>query len=549
MDITTQVNTYFAAATDATATGEMVPNTTSGNTVTPYIDGRRYFRAIRALLSSLGTGPNVSNQFFYVAGWWLHLADGPGLGTTTAPVGVGGVPTSPTTRDADTNPPFRLEDNTAGPYPLMSELLAEKAAAGVDVRVMGWVNPVLLMDNVASQMEGYWNVVAGTLKSIQDLRSRVVGGTTPLSRRVCALTLGHVLGAMHLKLVIAHDGTKPWAFTGGIDFVSNRVAGEMHPAGEYWHDMVAAVDGPAIQALYNLYKNLWNEQLARPVRRLMLSGSIIKNREPMTSSVPNKILPSTGTGKHRVQVARTLPQYHPSSGPFTSMAGLVPLTFEVNGAFEVKVAWKKAISNATRYIYIEDQSFWSHDAMGWLNARIQGHPSVKVIFMKPGMADPADPPSDQNFVEAINNHLLLGLTAAQKARIGIFERTNVLIHSKITLIDDHWVFIGSANCMRRSLYTDGELSVATLDEDDQLCKTVRVNLWGGHFGKTSGAQRTPLNNLTRALAVWDPSWGSSPPFTLPGALITRLPLPVPAAPSAFDPAIYRIMDADSRVPA
>lgn len=552
MDITTQINTYFAVAADATAIGEQVPNMTSGNTVTPYIDGRRYFRAIRTLLSSLGTGPNVANQFFYVSGWWLHLADGPGAFATTAPVGVGGVLTSPTTRSGDADPPFRLEDDRPGPYPLMSQLLAEKAAAGVDVRVMGWVNPILLIESVASQIPGFWNAVVCTLKSIEDLRSRIVGGAAPLSRRVCALTLGHVLGAIHLKLVIAHDGTKPWAFTGGIDFVSNRVADEMHPGGEYWHDMVAAVDGPAIQAMYDLYKNLWNEQLSRPVRRQMLSGSIIKNIEPMTPPVPDKTLPSTGTGKHHIQVARTLPQYHSSGVIPTPMivASLVPLTFEPNGAFEVKVAWEKAISNATEYIYIEDQSFSSQDVMSWLNARIKAHASVKVILVTSGMADPADPPSSENFVEAVNNHLLPGLTTAQKARIGVFKRNGVFVHSKVTLIDDHWVFIGSANCMRRGLYTDGELSVATLDEADQLCKTVRVNLWGGHFGKTSGAQRTSLNSLTRALAVWDPAWGTSPPYTLPdtppGALITKLALPLPAAPKSFDPDIYRFMDADSR---
>jgi phosphatidylserine/phosphatidylglycerophosphate/cardiolipin synthase-like enzyme len=546
MDIATQVNTYFAAAADATAPGEAVPNTTTGNTVTPMIDGRRYFRAIRTLLSSLGTGPMVGNQFFYVTGWWLHLTSGPGVPVTTATQPATGAPQSPTTRTPDTMAAFRLEDDQAGPYPLMAQLLAEKAAAGVDVRVMGWVNPILLLNSVANQVGGYWNVVTGNLLSIKDLRSQTVGGARPLAKRVCALSVGNVLGAMHLKMVVAHDGTKPWAFIGGIDFVPTRVAGEMHPGTEDWHDMAVAVDGPGIQVFYDLFRNLWNEQLARPNSpRFLLSGNIVNGIESGTSAVPPRTLPSTGTGTHRLQVARTLAQYNFST--IRPQYGVTPLSFAPNGVFEVKVAWRRAIANASQYIYIEDQSFWSQDVMDWINDRVKNNSTVKVILLT-GAPDPADPPNDGPLVEAINNHLLTGLTASQQTRIGFFLRKNIIVHTKVTIIDDYWLFVGSANCMRRSLYTDGEMSIAALDErtTNRLAKQVRVNLWGGHFGKAPGTQRASLNNLNRALAVWEPAWGSAPPYSLPAALIDTRPLPLPLAVVPFDPGQYILQDADSR---
>ncbi len=270
MDIATQITTYFAAAADATATGEAVPNPTSGNTVTLLIDGRRYFGAIRSLLTSLGAGSGVANQFFYVAGWWQHLTSGPGTVTTgSLPPGVT-VPQSPTTRTGDAWPPFRLEDDQAGPFPSMAPLLAQKAAAGVDVRLMGWANSAILMKSVANHVGGYWNVVTGTLMSIDDLRNQDVGSVKPLANRVYALTVGHLLGAIHLKMVVAHDGKAPRAFIGGIDFVPDRIAGEMHPGPvvstpttpgrEYWHDMAVAVTGPAVQVFYDHFRSLWNEQ-------------------------------------------------------------------------------------------------------------------------------------------------------------------------------------------------------------------------------------------------------------------------------------------------
>ena len=426
----------------------------------------------------------------------------------------------------------------------MADLLAQKAAVGVDVRVMGWVNSALLMEPIAKRIEGYWNAAVGTLLSLDKLRRLKVGAVSPLAANACALTVGHLAGAMHLKMVVASDGTQPWAFVGGIDFVPNRVAGEMHPAGETWHDAAVAVDGPAVQDLYNLYRQLWNEQKTRPVEKFLVAGRTILTVEKGTTDVSARTLPVSTTGKHLVRVNRTLPQFNFTTfkrNPF----GTKPLSFAPKGIFEVKVSWKKAIENATQYIYIEDQSFFSQDVMDWINQRLKAHPGVKVILLT-GSPDPADPPNDGTLTEAINSHLLKGLAAAEIARVRFCVRKGIIVHSKLTIIDDHWLLLGSANCMRRSLYMDGEVSVAVLDENDTLAKDTRVNLWGGHFGKAPGVPRAPLNNLANALAVWQPAWGGVPPFALPSALLDARPLPLPPPAQPFDPAFYWYLDADSR---
>ena len=557
MDIETQVRTYFAAAADVVAgTGEAVPNTTSGNTVTPLIDGKRYFGAVRALLEGLGTGPQVAAQFFYTTGWFLHLVAGPGADIPTDLIPPGRrAPVSPVTRRADDDIAFKLVDgDPPGPYPVMAQLLLQKAAAGVDVRVMGWVNPALLLERPSELAPGdYWDVIVENLLSINYLRNKGIEGVRPLAKRVCALTIGHLLGAMHLKMVVAHDGQKPWAFIGGIDFAPNRVAGEMHPTNENWHDMAVGVDGPCIQVFYDLFRNLWNTQISRPPQPFLVSGRTIMSVESSTTPISEKTLPTTGTGPHRVQVALTLPQFHFSRVPSAFRQTPLPFLREpALGAFEVKVAWRKAISAATRYVYIEDQSFWSQDVMDWINSRLRAHPTVKVILLT-GAPDPNDQPMLRLRVEAINTHLLgIGtpnaLNAAQKARVGLFMRKgDIIVHSKVTLIDDLWLFVGSANCMRRSLYTDGEMSVAALDVDDalNLAKQVRVNLWGGHFGKMPDTDRNSLNNLDHALNVWNSAWGSGQPYPLPTAYLEATPLPLPALPPP-SPYEYMSNDADSR---
>jgi len=431
-------------------------------------------------------------------------------------------------------------DDKQGPYPLMSQLLAEKAEAGVDVRVMGWVNPEILSDSVSNQAGGYWNVNVGTLMSIDELRELTIGYHQPLARNACALTVGHTLGAIHLKMVVAHDGTKPWGFIGGIDFVPSRIAGNDHLGTENWHDMAVSVNGPAVQTFYNLFRNLWNEQISRGVEEFNIGGKVIKSVAPGTSPIPVRSLPSTGNGKHAVEVAITLPQYHIHALPTRP-----PLSFAPNGVFSVKVAWRKAISNAKTYIYMEDQSFWSQEIMDFIRERIKNNDNLKVILLS-GAPDPADPPSNGALAEAINNHLLAGLSASQLDRIGFFLRNSIIVHSKVTIIDDHWLFVGSSNCMRRSLYTDGEMSIGILDENDVLARETRVKLWGEHYDIRSAPARISLNDISRALTIWKPSWGS-PPLALPTNRITAVTLPLPPPNLPFDPGIYHIQDADSRM--
>jgi phosphatidylserine/phosphatidylglycerophosphate/cardiolipin synthase-like enzyme len=87
-----------------------------------------------------------------------------------------------------------------------------------------------------------------------------------------------------------------------------------------------------------------------------------------------------------------------------------------------------------------------------------------------------------------------------------------VIHAKTTIIDDKWALIGSANCMRRSLYTDWEHSVAFIDETGTDVQKYRARLWAEHFNNPVGADFT---NIDHALGGWEPTWNSDPPATSP----------------------------------
>jgi phosphatidylserine/phosphatidylglycerophosphate/cardiolipin synthase-like enzyme len=94
----------------------------------------------------------------------------------------------------------------------------------------------------------------------------------------------------------------------------------------------------------------------------------------------------------------------------------------------------------------------------------------------------------------------------------------VIVHTKSTIVDDHWAIIGSANAFRRSLYTDIEHSVAVLGEEDSLVQVYRVELWSDSF-ELPFADQPLIADIDKALNVWNSAWGTpGSGVTLPASI-------------------------------
>jgi phosphatidylserine/phosphatidylglycerophosphate/cardiolipin synthase-like enzyme len=280
-----------------------------------------------------------------------------------------------------------------------------------------------------------------------------------------------------------------------------------------------------------------------------------------------------------VQVLRTTPQMNFSTtGPDTlpgssflrwmlttySEFKRPPLSFAKDGIFEFKVALKKAISQAERYIFIADQAFSGIEIMDWINARIKQKPDLKVILLHG--ADPADPPSGFLY-EAINKHLVADIKPVFEdfdfavPNIAFYVWNQTVVHSKVTIIDDKWCAIGSANCMRRSLYTDMELSISILDSvAPSFVKKFRRDLWLRYCGilpKDKAAtvlfdleedKRKEFLDLDIALGIWNSKWANQQPSVKLLQKIQTKVVPFTEAPTiAFNQEKYDLEDADSRM--
>lgn len=482
----------------------------TGCTVVPRIGGTAYFPALKAAM----TRPGVER--ILVSGWWLDeqiSLDGPPTGG-----GIGGQS--------------------------VVDLLKARAAAGVDVRVMGW----MIAPDLASSMllrrvpppgggatsmgplQDFLNVNFRTIQFINALR------TAPaLADKAILNTLSHPAGAVHVKGACVLGGGPAVAFTGGIDLQGGRwlTSG--------WHDIQAEMTGGVAQGFFDFYRQMWEEIRGRSPSTYNIWGVTAASHTATTPALAAATLTAAPGGTVHGQSLRTVPKF-----VFPTLPGIAPRntapSFAPNGVTEVRDAWAKAISGASKYIYIEDQGFTSTEVFDWINARVKAVADLKVILLIGGN-DPTAPNPGVMIAamqDAVNNHLLAGLTPAQRDRVGFFGYWRKFVHAKTTIVDDLWAMIGSANCMRRSLYTDFEHSVGFMDSAGTAVPTYRRNLWRVHLGADHAA-------IDAGIAAWFalPFRAASPPAGDPVQRF-RLPFPSPTITTRDRFIIDNFIDADAR---
>lgn len=602
--------------------GEFPPRQNSITTmrnhrVEAFVDGVAYFTAIEQELSGL-LNSGAPGRFCFLSSWWLGLID------AQRDLKIGSAPTSWTYPiDVD-------EFMLPGPAPQLSLWwwLVNLATAGVTVRVMGWVNPLMSTEKVAVN-SGMGTVNFHTLLSVAHMRQKLPSSQ---QENVILNTLAHPMGATHCKLFVCGDQNAMRAYVSGLDPAPGRleppdVYEGVNAAGETvtfggWHDVGVRLEGTAAGTVHDFFQSMWNEQLQRPVETFTIDGTDIKSHDPawrpLISRDPGSL--PANAGQQYVQVLRTAPQMNFGASaqqrgrllipdkvqfgdrkisgrwlrvPVGVFAGLKsayirrPLSFAPKGAFEFKVALRQAISQAENFIFIADQGMHNFELMDWINERKLRKPALKVILLYG--ADPNDPPN--SFIaEAVNSHLIRALPRDAQGRpidVALFEWYVNAVHCKVTIVDDTWCAIGSANAMRRSLYTDMECSVAVIEDPTPAAqlpitwaheqnpaaagKTAptfvqrfRRDLWAHYCGipldpaKRSTAEHaryTLMLQLNRALRIWRDSWGGPP---IAGVRLrtyddggTQRPqiveraLPVAQA-GAFNQADYDRFDADSR---
>ena len=466
-------------------------------TVQPIIDGRDYFAQIQAQAAALGAG-----DAWFLTGWWFT----PGFTFSTGKT--------------------------------IQDLLLDAVTAGVDVRVIVWANRQVIDNPGLAGALGagpYARVVTENVRGAETLRAASRGGSTPLADRVLIDWSGNGASSHHMKLnYFSHQGTD-LAFVGGIDYVQNRLdAPEHRPPSSFWHDAGVRVDGDAARRVMETFDFRWREASTLSPASYDI-GAGARGYNP---AVPPMSPPSTGAAappstETAIQVVRSVPD----SKEFDLLRNKPWATLPATGIHEVRKTFQSVLAAAQRYVYVEDQMFNATSSMfpALVDCCRRG---VKVIAVLPGRGDPLDMPG--TVARVLSPPVVLGivdkLTPAEQENLAVWHLDGIVVHSKLLLVDDAVMSIGSANFMDRSMeFTaqgdDSECSVVAVTTG-ALAADLRVRLWSEHLRVSGATQQAELRDLSRSLGFWRPGWGSGLTFAHPESRLVFVgPTPVPAPPT------------------
>lgn len=297
-----------------------------------------------------------------------------------------------------------------------------------------------------------------------------------------------ITGSHHQKFVVV-DGTL--GFTGGIDLCDARwddcehrpqnqervnVTGE--PCKPY-HDVQAGFRGPIVSSLMAVFSDRWQ----RATGELLSAGA-----QPVLGDAARFDLERLSHGSFatlpaaRVALSRTR----------------VDSRAEPERVAEILRLYSAAISSAEQLIYIETQYFTSRSLAQVLVARMQeaARGKLEVVVVLPHGADTA---MEKYALEDTQEGVLLEVLQAAADhghRVQLIYPAShdaggheiaTFIHSKILLVDDRLLVVGSANCTERSMALDSELtvaweSVAPADELALAIRGLRCQLLAEHSG-------------------------------------------------------------------
>ncbi len=389
-----------------------------GNHVVPLIHGSSYFAALAAKIAQTGPGDLV-----YFTDW---------RGDPDQQLG---------------------EDETSR----AKDLLAAADRRGADVRGLIW--------------RSHWDKLSFSAEQnrLLGLELQAAGAEALLDMRV------RTLGSHHQKLVVIRYGGRPGddvAFVGGIDLCHSRRDDARHlgdpqsqsmapvygprPA---WHDVQAQITGPAVHDVETVFRERWLDPtplsrnplfwLHDRLTRTDLSPDPLPEQAPPPAPVPG--------GTHAVQLLRTYPNLRHGRDYY----------FARGGERSVARGYTKALRQARRLVYIEDQYLWSPDVAAAFVEALRISPELRVIAVLPRFPDQEHAISKIPQLLARTDTLAL-LREAGGDRVAFYSIENhlsrpVYVHAKVCVMDDVWATVGSDNFNRRSWTHDSELSAVVID--------------------------------------------------------------------------------------
>jgi phosphatidylserine/phosphatidylglycerophosphate/cardiolipin synthase-like enzyme/uncharacterized membrane protein YdjX (TVP38/TMEM64 family) len=299
--------------------------------------------------------------------------------------------------------------------------------------------------------------------------------------------------SQHQKLIVVDDAV---AFSGGLDITvrrwdtpEHRIDNEQRvdPAGAPYapfHDVQMMVDGAAARALAEIACGRWTRACTSELAGF---GEAVES-DPW----PDGVQPDFTNIE--IGIARTQPEY----------AGEPSVR-------EVEQLFLDSIEAAERAVYIENQFLTHVEFADRLCRRLKKKPKLEVLIVAPERAESwveyrTMRPGRMQFTQTLcregNERIRLVYPQVKSGR----KKVSTMVHSKVMVIDDTFLRVGSANLNNRSMGADTECDLAIearSASDRAAIRAVRDRLLADHCGVSEEKVREELRrgrSLLRAAA-------------------------------------------------
>ena len=295
-------------------------------------------------------------------------------------------------------------------------------------------------------------------------------------------------GSHHQKFNIFRGPDNQWAATlGSGDFLFARwdtrdqldVNPNRPPKGAPTHEASLKVQGPGVHDIALHFIERWNDPNNR-------KRTVPEITETINTDFINTPIPPMGP--HSLQILRTYP-IEPNNG----------YSWSTKGEFTIWASYLNAIKKASRYVYMEDQYFYTFqdpplidqpnnplqefDLVYQLGKALKR--GVDVIVLVPSRK--GNPFKHYELQQRRRAAQYLDQISSNTPGAGRFiicylskGTKDPTVHSKLMLVDDEFAIVGSANIGMRSMAYDSEVSLGVVDAENEFVRNLRIELWAQH---------------------------------------------------------------------
>jgi phosphatidylserine/phosphatidylglycerophosphate/cardiolipin synthase-like enzyme len=256
------------------------------------------------------------------------------------------------------------------------------------------------------------------------------------------------------------------------------------------HDLMVRIEGPAVADLVGNFADRWARSVK--VRHASWIGRLVDwvRRKLGNEDYPEVSAlsaPPNAEGEHWAQAVRTTP----------------------GGEDGILGAYVRAIRNARRYIYIENQYFRSPIIGEELRERLRANPRLRLAVVvrpvnggRPSLFDPSGywTARTLELIREVRPEFELTVLYAWGRDADdrlVWEEVDV--HAKVMVVDDVWLTVGSANINDRGFKTEGEINAVVLDK--RLAEDLRKRLMAEHLEISPDDAR--LDDVDQAFDLWE----------------------------------------------